>query len=469
MRRVTLFSVIAAALLVLAGCSEERVTGPVSSSPPATIDAQEAAISITQQAGWDVDSADEAFHGRPLSGPMPAGVVFVGRQTVVDDLAHYIFEVRFGPGEHEVFGLHRVVRESAPNRPIRTKKSVFLQHGDLKDFTGMFMPGLASPRQPDDVGLAVQLAAAGIDVWGIDQAWTRVPEGLGDYAFLLDFGLDRGIADLGSGIEIARVVRRLTGNGYRRMALLGYSSGAALGFAFLNAESQLPPGHQKTCGYIPVDYGLECSVPAWWAALRSDMLLFDALIQSGENRLANPFAYFGPPALQDPDGPSDLIPGLTNRQAAIGLGAWSAYPSIPDVTYHFLAGVFDEEGTPVELQYTLFDNWVDFMIASPPNEAVAFMRDYSMAALPEYEVPWDDHLADITTPVLYIVATGGAGLYGLHTLDLIGSDDVTVLTFGFHPPEEILLDYAHIDLFLAENAPALVWEPALAWILDHTP
>jgi hypothetical protein len=469
MRRIGVFLILPVVALLLASCSEDRTTSPPTESSGLTLNTERAAAGIAALAGWTIEAGENvALAGGP---PMPSldDVVFVARQPVVGDIAHYIFEVRFGPGEYEVFGLHRVVREPVPGRPIKTKKGVFLQHGDLKDFTGMFMPGVSSPRQPDDVGLAVQLAQAGLDVWGIDQAWTRVPEGLGDYSFLLDFGLDRCIADLGSGIEIARVVRRMTGNGYRPMALLGYSSGAALGFAFLNEESQLPRGHQKTCAYVPVDYGLETDDENWMQAARSDMAMLDGLIASGENRLANPFVYFGPPALIDPEGPSSLIPGMTNRQAAIALASYSAYPAIAEVTYHFLAGVFGVDGLPVDLQYTQFDNWVDFMMAAPPNETAAFMRDYTMTALPEYEVPWDDHLVDITTPILYVAAAGGAGQYGLHTLDLISSTDATVLTFGFHPPEEALLDFAHIDLFLAEGASSFVWTPVLDWIQSHTP
>ncbi|MDM7914460.1 MAG: hypothetical protein ACE15D_02615 [Candidatus Eisenbacteria bacterium] len=83
--------------------------------------------------------------------------------------------------------------------------------------------------------------------------------------------------------------------------------------------------------------------------------------------------------------------------------------------------------------------------------------------------PWDDHLADITTPILYVEAVGGGGPYGKHTLDLISSTDVTILSFGFHPPEEILLEFAHIDLFLARDNASFVWTPVCDWVLDHTP
>jgi hypothetical protein len=471
MRRFLICLLGVTALLVY-GCSKEEATAPpapgTQNDPGLSADAQAIAWDMVTQAGWPAE--DEAGAARPVEQchGQQCPLLDFERTVLAGDIAHYSVRIHTGPGEYDQIGIHRVVRETQPWRPIRTRKSVFLQHGDLKDFTGMFLPGAASPRQPDDVGLAFQLAASNIDVWGIDQAWTLVPDGLPDYGFLLDFGMDRCIADLGLAVEVGRVVRLLTGNGYRQMALLGYSSGAALGFAYLNAESQLPHGHQKICAYIPVDYGLKTDNEAWIEGCRLDYQYYDAVIQSGYNRIDNPFVFFGPPALEDPEGPSALIPGLTNSQAAIALAAYPGYPSIPGYSYHFLAGVF-EEGLPVGLQYTQFNNWVDFMIAAPPNETAAFPRDCVLAILPEYNVPWDDHLGDITTPILYISAAGGAGPYGRHTLDLISSTDVTVLNFSFHLPEEVLLDFAHIDLFLADGAESFVWTPARDWILSHTP
>ncbi len=459
--------------LLVFGCSEEQVTAPPETGnfndASVGADAQSIAWDIVSQAGWPMEDETGAAQPVPQSNGHHWPVLNFERTPLTADIAHYSVRVRTGPGEYDRIGIHRVVRETRPWCPIRARKSAFLQHGDIKDFTGMFLPGLASPRQPDDVGLAVQLAASDIDVWGIDQAWTMVPEGLPDYGFLLEFGLDRCIADLGLGIEIARVARLMTGNGYRQMALLGYSSGAALGFAYLNDECQLPRGHRKVCAYIPVDYGLKTDNQAWIEGCRLDMQMLDALIASGDNRYANPFVYFGPAALQDPTGPSPYIPGMNNTQAAIALAAYVPYPQIPGYTYHFLAGTFDETGMPTGLQYTPFDNWVDFMVAAPPNETAAFMRDYTMAVLPECEVRWDDHLGDVTTPILYLNALGGAGPFGLHTLDLISSSDVTVLNFSFLPPEEVLLEFAHIDLFLGNGVEGFVWTPVRDWILSHTP
>ena len=60
-------------------------------------------------------------------------------------------------------------------------------------------------------------------------------------------------------------------------------------------------------------------------------------------------------------------------------------------------------------------------------------------------------------------------MYTSYTLDLLGSTDITRLDVGFHPPEEILLEFAHVDLFIANDAPTLVFAPMRDWIVSHTP
>ncbi len=469
MHRRIIFLVLALVLMVY-GCSEERETTPITPvageelSPD--VDAEAQAWAIVGQAGWptgEEQAGAEAFALRhnphwPIAG--------FERETVVGDIVHYSVRVRFGPGEFDEFGLHRVVRETRPNCPIRTRHSVFLQHGDIKDFVGMFLPGVSSPRMPDDFGLAVTLAQADIDVWGIDQAWTLVPAEVTDLTFMADWDMERNVADLDTAIRIARTIRRLTGNGYRQMALLGYSSGAVTSLALLNAETQIPPGRRQVCGFIAGDYGMLSDDPDWIAGFEEEYPQLLEMIQLGIYYLESPFPIFGFPALYAPDDSSELIPGLTNLQAGIGLGAWVGYPG---TYYHFVAGIFDEFGIPVGLQYTQVDMWVDFMVTGPPYEALPFYIDCSRCGIPSIEVPWDDHLSEIALPVFRVNAVGGAGEYAGYTFEVMTSADITRIDIGFHPPEEILLEFAHVDLFIADDAPTLVFEPIRDWVLAHTP
>lgn len=82
-------------------------------------------------------------------------------------------------------------------------------------------------------------------------------------------------------------------------------------------------------------------------------------------------------------------------------------------------------------------------------------------------MPWDDHLAEITVPVLYVGAAGGFGEAGVYTTTLLGSSDVSVLLVRVQPPELVIADYGHGDLFQAEDAETLVWEPLLTWLEAH--
>jgi hypothetical protein len=453
-----------------AGCSE-RPLAPQPKTPesvaPAAVDIEATARDIATRAGWSLDPNLTQEEGAVDSGPaaLPQ-VLLTGRQTITGDIVHYSFHVRVGPGPYDEIGLHRVVRESGPHQPIRTARNTFLLHGDIKDFTGMFLPGVSSPRMPDDFGFAVFLAQNGIDVWGIDQAWTLVPSNVGDFSFMADWGMERNVSDLETGVELARTLRRMTGCGNARMILLGYSSGACTGFSYLGMEAMRPPGLRNVSAYIAGDYGLTTNDPIWQADNCNDTGNYRQLIETGNYALTNPFVLFGPPALSDPDGPSALIPGLTNLQAAMGLGAWTGYP---DVTYHFVAGNFDESGIPVGLQYTNADMWIDFMVCAPPYEPYRFMLDYAIASCTPEDSPWVARLGGIGVPILYLEAAGGAGSYAQHTLDLVGSTDVTVQRVSLHSPEEILLDFAHVDLFIANNAPSLVWAPMLDWIVAHGP
>jgi hypothetical protein len=80
-------------------------------------------------------------------------------------------------------------------------------------------------------------------------------------------------------------------------------------------------------------------------------------------------------------------------------------------------------------------------------------------------VPYDDHLEDITVPVLYVGAGGGFGEFGVYTTTLLGSTDVT--THIVHTAAPRVVDFGHADLFLAGDAQALVWQPLLTWLQAH--
>ena len=47
------------------------------------------------------------------------------------------------------------------------------------------------------------------------------------------------------------------------MLLLGYSSGAATGYAYLNQETRMPYGLRQVKGFIAADLGVRSDDPDW--------------------------------------------------------------------------------------------------------------------------------------------------------------------------------------------------------------
>jgi pimeloyl-ACP methyl ester carboxylesterase len=280
---------------------------------------------------------------------------------------------------------------------------------------------------------------------------------------MADWDMNKYVHDTRTGMAVARIVRLFTGNGFRKMNLLGYSGGATLALAVATKETTLPRGWRHAEGLIPVDQGF-FSEAEWAASDCAGSQYYADLIDSGQFVEENPFPLFGEPAQLDPDGDSELIPGFTNLQAALAV---AVYPYTEGFPYHFLAGAFDEDAIPTGLQYTNVDLWIDFLIQAPPFFANAFSRDELISACGAEYAPWTHQLGDIELPVLFVSAAGGFGLLYGPTLDAMVSADVTMLTVELHPAEEVELDFAHIDLFTADNAPQLVWQPIKQWVVSR--
>lgn len=416
------------------------------------------AVELASTAGWRMDDEFDA------PDRLKPGVMYGERTVIADDIVHYSFLVRTGCGPRDVIGLHRVVKERRRFVPIRTSQSIFLQHGDGKTFTGMFLPGQLSPHTDDDFGIAVFLARNDVDVWGIDQAWTLVPADTTDLAFMETWGLQRQVDDLSLAMRIARFARLHTGSGLGKMILSGYSSGTATGYAMINQEAPLPAALRQVSGFIPVDFGPTSDIEDWQSIMCGYAWWYGELMDAGEFGYATGFPDLGYLARNDPDGPSPILEGFTNFDAAMFMGAG---PIFGYGVIHYLGGVWGD-GMPVDFQFLTIDQWLDFLEVAPPYEATLFSLDYSAWVCGAVDLPFDDHFADVQVPILNVAAAGGLGETTLHTPTLLGSDDVTYLMAGVMPPEEAAYDTGHIDLFIADNAPGLVWQPILDWIEAHS-
>ncbi len=409
--------------------------------------------------------------GAPIVSP-------IERRILTGNIAEYSFQVRVGPGTYDVIGLHRVVREAAPFVPIRARQAVFFAHGDIWDFRAAFLTAEASPALPDTQALPVFLARNGVDVWGIDFRWTRVPGDLADYSFLADWGLTTDARDLGIGIGVARVARALTGSGGGQVILLGWSRGGQIGYAYLNAESRLRPRRRQVKGFIPVDIYLKTDVEEFRERACLRAAATEAALAGGAYAATSGalISTLGDLAIADPNGSSILngppfnLPGYTNREAGLLVGAATflfqgGLEPVP--FYHFTGGTFDATGKPTGLLYTEERGLFDLEAAASPVQPNRELADADLATCDEADVPFDDHLDDITVPVLYVGAGGGFGASGLYTTTLLGSTDVTSHIVSLVPPASRIADFGHADLFLADDAQALAWQRILAWVRAH--
>ncbi len=469
MKKLTVILATLGIFLFMNSCQKDELQGPAPQQEQA-IDVQE----LSQSLGLDVlGIARELVStaGWPLEVELDAGEVEtrgIGvhgyyRRAIAEDIAHYSFTVRLGSGPYNRIGIHRVVKESAPNRPVPTSKTLFYQHGDAKNFVGMMLPGINSPSTPRDFGMAAYLARNGVDVWGIDQAWNLVPDDVADYSFMADWGLDKQQKDLRRAMGIARLARYLTGGPNEAMILAGYSSGVATGFAALNAETQIGQGQRNIKGFIPIDLAIKTDDQAMLNTFLSNYYYSRELLDNETYEDFVVFRLLGQLGKDEPGGDSPIFPGFTNLQAALFFGAGQIYG---EPHSHLLAGAWDDN-LPTGFQFLTVEQWLDFLVAAPLYEPVRFYYDYSIMMTGIEDSPFDDHFAEITVPILNLGAYGGLGYPSEYAFSFIGSTDVTHHIIQLSPGDQGQLDFGHIDIFLANNAEELAWQPLLEWISEH--
>lgn len=417
---------------------------------------------------------------RATAGACPrCEMLDLDRRDLGGGIAEYSFTVRVGAGEHDLIRLHRVVKERAPFIPARTRDALFMAHGDVWGFDAAFL-GTATPGPTaDGDALPVYLAARGVDVWGIDFRWTLVPASTADLSFMGSWGIETDAGDLRLGMAIARLTRALGGDGFGRMILLGWSRGAQVGYAALDAESQLPPGLRQIKAFIPTDVFLKSDQPDLVAAACLRLGITQA--QQGAGLTADAtgslIAVLGQLAAAAPAAPSPIFPGLSNRQAALLAGS-ATFQLLPPggvfvPFYHFAGGTFDAFGLPDGLLYQDEPGFFTFLAGASPYEPLRVLADgdaatcESSTTIPVPDVGFDDHLGSIHVPILYVGAGGGFGDYGVYTTSLLGSSDVSTLVVSLLPPSQRLFDLGHADIFHADDAASLFWSSILDWIRGH--
>ncbi len=415
-----------------------------------------------------------------------ASLISFDRKQLVDNIYKYTWILKVGFGEFDKIGVYRVIKERAPWVPIVTPKAVMMIHGDATNFDNSFLGSTVSNKVSVDQSLGIFLAQNNVDVWGVDLRWTFVPDYypgteypycyIDGCTFMKNWNTALHVSDIMVGVKIARTVRGLTGSGFGKLLMLGHSRGGQFSLAYANRETQIPVFFRDLKGIIIVDMvykfspeNQELRDAAYERYLAVKAKYDSGIYYSDEGTVMKYIAYL---AATSPDDPSPIIPGFTNKQAALFVlsATYATFepPLKPYVPfYHYLAGIFDQVGIPQGLQFTNPDYTLDIGLATPGFQSIGEDIDGEALMSDEVEVPYDDYLSEINIPVFYVGAAGGFGEYGIYTVTLLGSTDKKTLIVQLYPPEAVALDYGHSDLLWADNAKSLVWQPIYDWIKTH--
>jgi hypothetical protein len=344
-------------------------------------------------------------------------------------------------------------------------------HGDVYGF-GSFISSLNSQIVAQDHSIAIQMAKAGIDVWGIDLRYTKVPVDVSDFNFMKNWGLQNDLTDMDIAIRVVRNWRKSKGNYDAKLNLLGWSRGGQLGYLYLAKETLKRPHERHVKTFIPVDIFLKTDDES----IRQSACNSSAALQEQLNseKYADETGLItqqiGQLSQYYPDEQSPILEGLTNKQTLL-LFLTSTYlvdPTSYTSWYHYNAGVFDENtGMPTDLAYTSLEYMYEFANGMSPYMSTKFLMEAADMTCDQTDSTLDDHLGNISVPILYVYSAGGFGKTGLYTARLTASKDISELGVATLPDEYSMADFAHIDLFTANNANALVWQPIIKWIKKH--
>jgi hypothetical protein len=395
----------------------------------------------------------------------PCGLVRSGRQVLGNGIAEYTFLLRVGAGKHDRIQVHRVVREVSPWRAAATSGAVFFLHGDVWGFDAAFGGELGLAQRAPNV--AGYLATKRRDVWGIDLRWVLVPADAADVSFMHDWGFGTDLPDIRLATSFQRAMRQAEGSGHAKTALVGWSRGAELAYAYASLEATLPRRDRNVDALVPADGPIRYAPGDDYRQGICDAYAeTKAVLDGGE--AANSFAAFqeiGRAALTDPKGPSEFADGYTNLQLALSVGADAN--GFFNAGFHFAAGRFDPSGLVTSLRYTPNARFLRLLTQAASYESLGEFVDGEALFCGDVDVPFDDHLAAVQVPVLYLAAAGGFGSTGLYSTTLLGSRDVSHLIVRLQPLGHEATDFGHTDLWQASHASRLAWYPLLHWLRRH--
>ena len=393
----------------------------------------------------------------------------MSREELGDRIAHYEFEIDLGDGEFDRVRIHRVVKERRPYEPVRTRGDVFMVHAAIQDFEDIYLRAGAENIN-EQTSSPFYLADEKIDVWGIELAWTLVPVETSDFSFMEGWGMERDMDHTLAGVSFARLIRGLTGQGYDRMNLLGYCCTANLVYGAAGKETRMDPVLRDLKGIIPVEGYMKYEPVDENEQWRQNNCKAAAAMKAGMDQGTYHFEegaglmYMAELAMQAP-GESSTIPpfdqmGVTNYQAYLMAGF--SPPENPDAPFwHYFGGTM-EDG----FLYSDPARFIRLGMNLNPHMPLQHLYEVAACGCDQEEVSIDDHLEEITLPILYLGAEGGVGSYGKYSTRLTSSDDITHHIVHVEGVERAV-DYGHADIWMGYDADELVWKELLRWLADH--
>jgi hypothetical protein len=390
-------------------------------------------------------------------------LISMKRSELPGGIAHYQFKLRLGPGAFDVIVVHRLIRESIPYRPVPTKSDIFMMTGSTQDFDDIFLTAGAEEINTK-TSSPLYLASKNIDVWGLDFAWTLVPAETEDFMFMKDWGIDRDIDHAMVAMSFARLVRALSIHKYDKLNVLGFCYSVPIAYGAAGRETQLPKCMRNIKGLIPVDFLMKYAPED--EEFRDKSIAraanLKAEIESGiyVDNAGITFQYLGNLAISNPDGNSEIFPGLSNKQVLLFMGSniWQLGNDYSQY-WHFSGGDLND------FFYCDFNRFLKLAVTCSPYEPKLQAYEVELLISETADVSFDDHLNKIKLPIFYLGANGGTGKLGEYTSSLTSSTDVTnyIVSVDGNP----ITDYGHADLWMGRDADKLVWEPLRRWLVNH--
>ncbi|MET0594687.1 MAG: hypothetical protein ABW133_18445 [Polyangiaceae bacterium] len=432
MKRTSLFRIlILTGVVAMSGCAAE--------------------VAGTEDDAADVGEADLAAMVDRFSSAI--------RTPLEGGLAQYTVILPVGPGSTERIRLQRIVRESAPWRPVTTRGAAVWMHGDFANFDTNF--GGSRPS------LATYLADRNIDVWGIDRRWTLLPSDATDLSSLTDQGYKVGLADTRIALAAIRAIRAATGQGNGGVVLGGFSRGAHFAYAYAGAEASRPRASRHVNAIVPIDIyarvdPAETQIIAGACARAEDQY---AQIAAGTVESDNLFfSDLGAFAASAPDDPSPILPPYTNRGAFLWVAGQTYQFFRPTPLYHLAATVL-EDGVSVSARLSPENRLTKWFAGAPRWQSLRESADGD-ALWCGTNPPIDDHIGDIRLPILYVGGKGGFGDYGRYTLTRTASTDARAIVVS--AGGDVASDTGHGDLLFGRNAASESWAAIAAFVREQS-